>query len=160
VIDVKLLEQLDVFVGLNKDQLEKIHKYFEKVEYGKDDKIFTSRQKADYFFILIEGKVHLRFDMPARQTSNEMTITTILPGKSFGWSTMVEEHKYKLSGYSITDKCVLGRAKGEDLRQLFKEDHTIGFIVMSHIAHMASERFESLQSELVGQRASDVIDGW
>ncbi len=114
-------------------------------------------QEAKYLLFVTEGKVDLRFEMPMRATSKEMTVITILPGKSFGFSSLVGLGDYTLSSYCATDKCVLVRIKGEDLSRVFEEDNSIGYIVMFHLAQLITRRYYAMREELVKREGHEIL---
>ncbi len=160
MIDTDFLSGVEIFEGVDSSQLEKIQELCETIELNDGEKIFSQRDKADYIYFVIEGKVDLRFDLPTRETSKAMNIASIAPTKSFGWSTMAEENDYKLSSYASGDNCKIGRIKGDALRKVFETDCGTGYKVISHIARLAAARFLAMQSELISCRGSEIIDGW
>ena len=101
MVDKEKIASTEIFRELNRDQLEKIANLCEEIRFDDGDKIITDGKTNDFFFILEEGRVDLRFEVPYRKTSKEMTVLTIEPGECFGWSALVPPHKATLSGYSI-----------------------------------------------------------
>lgn len=150
-IDLDALERVALFTGLNRSRLEKIRPCCESVGYKLDERIFAEGEEAECIYFVIDGQVDIRFELPNMETSRNMTIVTIVPGKSFGWAGMVEPYQYTRSAYSATEKCVVGRMKADDLRQVFDEDEGTGYVVMTNLARVIAKRFHVLQDEVANR---------
>ena len=83
MLDKEKIASIEIFKGLSQEELEEIARLCEEVIFHDGDKLLTEGERADYFFILDEGSVDLRFELPYRKTSKEMTVTTIEPGECF-----------------------------------------------------------------------------
>jgi len=160
MVDTGFLSGVEIFEGVDAGQLAKIQECCETLELSEGEKIFSQRDKAEYIYFVMEGKVDLRFDLPTRETSKAMNIASVEPGHSFGWSTVVEVSDYKLSAYASGDNCKVGKIKGDNLRKVFETDCGTGYKVISHIARLAASRFLAMQTELISCRGSEIIDGW
>ena len=73
------LEKVDIFKGLDQDQLNAVHKGGREKEYHYGDRLFAEGENADRIWLVVDGQVDLRFDLPGRPTSEENTIFSILP---------------------------------------------------------------------------------
>ncbi len=149
VIDFKIMERVGLFRGLNTNQLAKIQPLCDQVEYTLNDRVLAQDQHADYLYFVIEGEVDIRFDFPNQETSKKMTISTILPGQSFGWSSLVEPYIYSRSAFCSTGKLKAGKMKADDLRHAFARDNSVGYVVMSNLARVIAKRHRALQDEVV-----------
>jgi len=139
MVDKEKIATAEIFNELNQEQLEKIADLCEEVIFGDGDKIFTDGKTIDSFFILVEGSVDLRFEIPFRKTSKEMTVVTIEPGECFGWSAIVPPHQATLSGYSVgTSKAA--RIAGDKFLSLCERNSYIGYLIMRKLATTIASR--------------------
>ena len=160
MVDLELLERVVLFSGLDRDQLARIQPHCDLLALDEGHKIISGGEKAVYLYFVLEGKVDLRFDLPLRSSSEETTISTIRPGSSFGWASLVEPHIYHLSAYSTTDNCRVGRVKGSDLLAIFNKDKALGYEVMSHLCRLIAKRFSVMQDEVVKREGFDIMMAW
>jgi CRP-like cAMP-binding protein len=155
MVDKEKISSAEIFKELNKEQLEKIADLCEEVIFNDDDKILTERETTDFYFILVEGQVDLRFELPFRETSKEMTVLTVAPGECFSWSAIVSPHKATLSGYSVGKSKAI-KIPGAKLMRLFEKDNSIGYPIMKKLASMIAGRLTK-QQELFIQELGDSL---
>ena len=144
VLDI--LKKTEMFKVLDDTQLDSVGDFFFEKEYVKGEKIFSEGEPAHHIWIVVEGKVDLRFDLPGRETSDETTITTINASGVFGWSSIVPPHEYKLSAYCATDHVKVLRCNRDSLINLFEENKRAGYLFMSELIRVVGKRFQKLQS--------------
>jgi len=139
------LKKVDIFKGLNQDQLTAVNKGAREKKYLYGDRLFAEGENADRIWLVIEGKVDLRFDLPGRPTSEENTVFSITATETLGWSSFVPPFKYALSAYSATKSCKVLQIKKEHLLECFEKDPRMGLIFMTNVAAIASRHFDQLQ---------------
>jgi len=82
------LEKVSLFQGLEPNDLFQIEPWCSEKEYKRDEKIFFGGKRlgggdpANYLYILIEGAVGLRFDLPLRETDKVMKVDSVKPGQN------------------------------------------------------------------------------
>lgn len=148
-----------IFKGLSQEELEEIAKLCEEAIFNHGDRILAEGERADYFFILEEGSVDLRFELPYRKTSKEMTVTTIEPGECFGWSALIRPHKSTLSCYS-TEKSRIIKIGGVELLNLCERNNHIGFIIMQKIATIIGDRLTKQQALFIKEIGDSLQFQW
>jgi len=139
------LEKVDIFKGLNQEQLNAVNKRAREKQYLYGDRLFAEGENADRIWLVIEGKVDLRFDLPGRPTSEENTVFSITAAETLGWSSFVPPFKYALSAYSATKSCKVLQINKEHLLESFEKDPRMGLIFMTNVAAIASRHFDQLQ---------------
>ena len=139
------LRSVAVFKGLIDSQLAGIKENCREMEFRQNTKLFREGEDATCLWIVKEGQVDLRFDLPDRPTSTKNTITSVSKYISFGWSSLVAPHKYRLSAYCATNSCRVIQIEREALLKLFKQDSKIGYVVMSNLVEIIGLRFRQLQ---------------
>lgn len=146
MISLDFLKEVRVFNGLNDDQLNDVIKCCLEKEYHYGDRIFSEGDDAVNMWVVKEGQVDLRFDLPGRPTSEENTISSVSAYNTFGWSCFVPPYKYGLSAFCATRSCKVIRVARECLIDLFEEDALIGYGIMTNLARVVGERFDNLQA--------------
>jgi len=151
-----VLKKAEVFKELNDQHLAAVNVCCEIKEYKREDKIFSEGDDAAYLWIVAEGEVDIRFELPGRDSSFENNISTASAYAAFGWSGLVPPHKYRLSAYCATTNCKVIRAKRDSLLKLFEKDAAIGYRVMTNLTSVVGKRFNQLQENASASAFSKV----
>ena len=146
MLELDFLKNVRVFHDLNDEQLKKILSGCKEKEYKHNERLFKEGEKAQYIWMVIEGQVDIRFELPGRDTSPVTTLYTETPRKTFGWSSFVPPYEYILSAYCSSQKCRLAQLEKEYLFKLFNSDSEMGYILMSNLAGVMSLRFHDIQT--------------
>jgi len=153
------IASLDIFKGLSQKEIEEIARLCEEVVFHDGDRVLSEGKRAEYFFLLEQGSVDLRFELPYRETSKEMTVTTIKPGECFGWSAMVSPYKATLSCYSIgTSRAI--RIRGDEILGLCEKNNHIGFIFMQNLAEMIGDRLTKQRAQFIKEVGDSLRFQW
>jgi len=150
------LKKVDIFKELDDVQLEQISAGCREKEYQINHRLFTEGENADRVWVVMDGQVDLRFDLPGRPTSEENTIFSITAGNTLGWSSFVLPFQYKLSAYCATQSCKILQIDKEFLLGLFEKDNRMGYRVISNLTGVASTHFHRLQNSATGPPAAQV----
>jgi (2Fe-2S) ferredoxin/signal-transduction protein with cAMP-binding, CBS, and nucleotidyltransferase domain len=144
MISLDFLGKVSVFKGLAEDQLTIIQECCSEKGFSHGDKLFDEGDEASHLWIVMEGQVDLRFELPGRSTSMKNTITTISKTKTFGWSSLVVPNEYALSAYCATRKCTVVKVEKECLFNLFEKNARLGYVTMSNLSEIIGKRFDRL----------------
>ena len=158
--DLDFLATVEVCSGLDQAELAQILERTDLVRRAKGERILAEGDEAEDLFFVVQGRVDLRFEIPGRNADKEMTVSTVRPGGTFGWSALVPPHRYTLSSYAADEDCVLLHIKSRDLNQLFEMESRIGYIFMRNLAWVIGKRFHDLEEELVRREGMDLIHKW
>ena len=142
--DLNFLEKVEIFKGFNKDQLKTVKKGGQKKECLYGDRLFAEGEDADRIWLVMEGRVDLRFELPGRQTSEENTVFSITVAQTLGWSSFVPPFKYALSAYITTKTCKVLQITKDHLLECFEKDPGMGLMFMTNVAAIASMHFDQL----------------
>lgn len=143
--DLEFLKRVDSFQGLTDKQLQQVKAGCHQIEFQEGDRIFAEGQTAEHVWVLEDGRIDLRFELPGRPTSDANTISTTEPNATLGYSSFVPPFKYKLSAYCVTRTCRMVRIEKAFLVNLFENDPVLGYAVISNLARVASAHFHQLQ---------------
>ena len=139
------LKGVDIFKGLNENQLVGIQTGCREKKYENGNRLFAEGEDADRLWIVIEGQVDLRFELPGRPSTEENTISSMKTAKTIGWSSFVPPGRYKLSAFCASETCSILQIEKEYLLDLFEKDVQLGYLVISNLTGVASTRFHRLQ---------------
>ncbi len=145
MISLDFLKIVDIFNHLNENQLALASKGCREKQYRNGDLLFKDGEDANQIWIVQEGKVDLRFDLPGRETSEVTTFYSEWPGSTFGWSCFVSPYKYILSAYCASMGCNVLQLDKHFMLSLFEEDSQMGYTIMSNITRIIRSRFQMMQ---------------
>jgi len=139
------LKTMEIFRNLSPEQLRAIEPGCEEKGFRGGERLFAEGEEARHLWIITEGGVDLRFDLPGRATTPENTILTAGAGQALGWSSFVPPYEYKLSAYSAGDACKAVRIEKAFLLDLFLKDPDMGYRLVRFLAGVASLHLQQLQ---------------
>ena len=161
MITIDFMKKCDVFKTLTNDQLTAIMgNCCQEIKFSSGDRIFGENEHLSCLYLIMDGQVDLRFDLPGGTTSKENCITSISKYDAFGWSSLIPPHKSKLSSYCDTDTCNLVMVNKECLVKLFKKDAELGYLTMSNVAVIVGKRFQQLQELIATKKGYDIMFSW
>jgi CRP-like cAMP-binding protein len=138
MVSIEDLKKISVLANLTQPMLEKIRSLMELKLFGERQVIFEEGQEADYFYMLLKGKVIL--EVEASEVIM-ISLEAVKPGYSFGWSALLPGLKY--SAYAIcVEPCEVMAFPGDRFLELLDEDHTIGYKFMERVAGALERRVE------------------
>ena len=164
-MDINDLSAFEMFSGSPRDILSTIAGLCRVREYGKHDIIFYQDDPAKEFFGVLEGEVELDLIYREKVITNQIidyeeaivsqyeiqersiVADIISPGDVFGWSSFFD------SGWTATAKCSrkssIFSIPVAELKAMFEKDAASGYIFMTRLAGMISQRFHSRTDKLI-----------
>ncbi len=164
-MDINDLSAFEMFSGLPWEILSKIAELCRVREYGKDDIIFYQDDPAKDFFGVLDGEVELNLIHREKVITNqiidyeeaivsqyetqERSIVADIVGHGdvFGWSCFFN------SGWTATARCsrqsTIFSMPVAKLKDIFEKDTASGYIFMTRLAGMISQRFHSRTDKLI-----------
>jgi NADP-reducing hydrogenase subunit HndB len=114
-------------------------------QYLYGERLFGEGENADRIWVVTDGQVDLRFELPGRPTSEENTVFSITNFQTLGWSSFVPPYKYALSAYSATKSCKILQINKDHLLECFEKDPRMGLTFITNVAEITSGHFDQLQ---------------
>lgn len=145
--DIEQLRQVETFQSLSEDELAEIARFAREKRFAYGDRLFKDGDDAIHLWVVKEGIIDLRFDLPGRETTEESTLSSVTPDKIIGWSSLVPPHKYKLSAYCASSQCRVLVLDREELRDFLTSHPKTGYQVMSAMLRVVGRRFQRLQGD-------------
>ncbi len=149
MVSLDFLKNVRVFDGLDDRRIDKIRELCREEEYKQGDRIFREEDEARYLWIVLDGQVDIRFDLPGRDSSEVSTVYSETSANTFGWSSFVPPFRYILSAYCASRGCKVARLDKDYLTRIFDSDPRMGYLFMSNLAGVISTRFHDLQNSSV-----------
>lgn len=165
MITLKDLDKVQAFKKLSDEQLTAIQQFCVKQEFKRGDRLFKEGDPADHLWLVIDGKVDLRFELPGhRPTSDETTISSFEADdqkkRMLGWSCFIPPYKMMLSAYCVDRTCSVVKLPKQSLLDLFDADPLMGYQVMSYLLKVVGFRFQQCQDELAKCKGHGILNSW
>jgi CRP/FNR family cyclic AMP-dependent transcriptional regulator len=151
---IEALKECGVFGGLNDTELEAVATTIVKREFEPGATIFHEGDRAEEFYILIEGRVALQMSLPSSQATQvrRVTIDIISPTQVFGWSAVVPPHEYTLAAVCLQRAEILA-VDGAKLEQVLRSNPQAGYEVMKGFIGVVASRLTDTRHVLVSERS-------
>ena len=143
--DMAFLKQADIFQQLDDQQLAVIISCCSEQTFQNGEKLFSEKEEAKHLWLLKEGSIDLRFELPGHLTSRDNTVSTVNSAVVIGWSALVPPNRYTLSAYCTSRTCTVVMIETEGLLKLFEEDRRMGYLIKSYLLRVVGSRFHILQ---------------
>lgn len=161
----KIFEELHIFQSFDPEEVNKIIDFSSIDEFQIDERLFLEGSLAKDMWIVIEGSVELRFEMPnAMLTTQKNTLSThhdnIPESQVFGWSCFIAPYKMRLSAYCTSRRCKVLKIDATRLNNLMVTDTAIGFKIMSYIVQVLGYRFKQMQEEVAKFVGINMMNSW
>jgi CRP-like cAMP-binding protein len=158
-IEHKLLEKIEAFKDFSEIQLAKVKNLCAEIVFNENDRLFAEGDPATHLWLVIDGRVDLRFELPVKQFATaEQTVFTvkITPQKpmteTLGWSCFVSPYRMRLSAYCASPACRIIRIPKEELLRIFEDDPLMGYRFMAYMVTIVGYRFHQFQDVVATRR--------
>ena len=138
MVSIEYLKRISVLDNLTQPMLENMRPLTQLNLFGERHVIYEEGEKADYFYMLLKGKVIL--EVEASEVIM-ISLDAVKPGYSFGWSALLPGSKHK--SYAIcVEPCEMMAVPGGKFLELLDNDHTIGYKFMKRVVSILEGRVE------------------
>jgi CRP/FNR family transcriptional regulator, cyclic AMP receptor protein len=139
------LDQLSVFQGFDPDQLVLLRQLFMFFFMPKGTLIFEQGDAAEYFYILVDGEVDIRYKP---DDGPPLVITHVRPEGVVGWSAAIGNPEYTSSAICSLDSKIL-RVRGLNLRKFYEMEPQTGAMFLEKLATLIEARLRSTHPQLM-----------
>jgi toluene monooxygenase system ferredoxin subunit len=160
-----LLTGFSFFSDVDSDTLEAISQKGEILEFNAEDIIFTIDEPSTHFYGLLEGEVDLilvfkdkvlktdiEYEEAIQATmvdeEKAIIVDTVAAGQIFGWSSLVGPGKRTVTAECSESSRVVS-IPADELKAMFDQDHTLGYIVMRRLSDIISQRLRNRTEKLI-----------
>ena len=134
----------EVFRFLRSDQMNAVSSAAEEISLRAGDVVFRRGDRAEDFYVLLEGQVSLRLPRAGGVT---LLIDEAREGAVFGSSVCLERDTYTLSAQCTLDSRLL-KIRASILKQLMDRDKVIGYAIQSLISRVYFQRYVDTMEKL------------
>lgn len=144
------LRRIVILGYLTDSMLDKLISIVERAHFDEGEYIFRQHDSAEKFYMLSHGKVLLE-----QRISDKMTVSieSVRPGYSFGWSGMmtggIEPYSRYTSDAIATEASELFILKGEDLNNLLDQDDRMGHLIFQRLTRVIARRLRHRTEQFV-----------
>jgi len=135
MITIDRLRKVEVFQGLNDEDLKKAASFCQEQSFPKGSVLCEEGVRADKLWILEEGSVSIHF-----QKGVDFCIQT--PGKILGWSFLVPPNRYTASVVTLVPSKLL-LIKSPDFFEMIHREAKMGLKVMENLAQIVAGRLKT-----------------
>ena len=143
------IQQANLFRGMNTEFVKNLYDTGVKESFEEGKMLFLEGDKAQYFFILLKGRVKL-----AVGEIRQLVYMVERPGEAFGWSSLVGRELY-----SATAKCMastkLLKFERNEFRKVLEKDPSNGLELFRRLAGALGERLISSYGALAFAQPSE-----
>ena len=131
------LSSIHILDHLTDEMLDKLIPHIEPIHFEEREVIFHEGDRSDNFFMLQKGKVLLE-----KRISNKITVSiaSIKPGFSFGWSAMLGE-PLRLDAVCSEPSIIYGLNAKETYRQMEADPH-MGYLIYKELIRIVQRRLD------------------
>jgi CRP/FNR family cyclic AMP-dependent transcriptional regulator len=139
------LKQFVMLGYLSDEMLESLVPITEMLLFDAHETIFRQGQAADRLYLLKKGKVLLE-----QRISDTLTVSlsSIKPGFSFGWSAMLDNGVYSTDAV-CSQACEIYSFREFRIKKLMAENHSMGFIISQRLLYVLKKRFDVRTEQFV-----------
>ena len=127
---VESLNRAQIFVGLARDELERIAALCQTKVFGPDDTILSEGETSRELFIIGQGMVEVSLSTAGTSTP----IVNLGAGQVVGEMTLVDRGARSATVKAMNDETILYAIPHNAFLELCEQDNHIGFIVMRNLA--------------------------
>jgi CRP/FNR family cyclic AMP-dependent transcriptional regulator len=134
----------EVFRFLRSDQMNAVSSAAEEISLRAGDVVFRRGDRAEDFYVLLEGQVSLRLPRAGGVT---LLIDEAREGAVFGSCVCLERDTYTLSAQCTLDSRLL-KIRASILKQLMDRDKVMGYAIQSLISRVYFQRYVDTMEKL------------
>ena len=165
MIEKNLLAGFKFFSDVAPDALEMIARIGEVLELEPEEVVFHFEEPAEHFYGLLKGEIDLSivFTDKVLKTDIEyeesiqaslvdeekwLVVDTVYPGQVFGWASLVGPGRRTVTAQCTEASRVIAIA-AVDLKTMLEEDHSLGYLIMTKLSNIISNRLQNRTDKLV-----------
>ena len=128
------IKQSELFMGTSMDFVKKFMDVSEMSSHEKGEILFRENDRAEFFFILLNGRVKLSVGKP-----KQVVYRAERNGEAFGWSSLIGGKVYSASAECLEPTKLL-RTASNQLSQVLANDVENGMIFFKQLAATLGNR--------------------
>lgn len=143
---INLLKQIDVFAGIDDENLEKIKGLCKKESYAVGDAIFKDKSEGNDLYVILSGRVKIQLE--SITPYYEIAITTLEPGSILGEFALIDNEPRSATATCIDDVEALV-IPGSEIHKLCDNNPAIGYMIMRNLARIICDKIRKTNKRLL-----------
>lgn len=139
------LKKIVMLGYLDDGMLDTLLPISELLQFDENEYIFRQKDPADRFYMVLNGKVLLEQRISSKVT---ITVGSIKPGYSFGWSSMLDKAEYSTDAICAEPTQVISYRSAK-LKALFESNHSLGYIMSQRLLRVIKKRYDTQTDQLI-----------
>lgn len=140
-----LLKVNPFFEGMRSNQISALVGCATNLRFNHGDYLFRAGQKAERFFVIREGQVHLR--IPGKQEGS-IDVSLLNEGDVLGWSWLFPPFKWQFDARAEGTVRVIA-LDADCVNAKCEKDPVLGYELMKRFALIVTDRLQSTRRKLV-----------
>ncbi len=141
----KDLKKVELFEGLGAEEVSRLAAIARPRSLRPGEYLFLLGDHADSLYVVEEGRVDLCFPLSFGGVIRDVTIESMTPGSTVGWSSMVKPYRFTLSARATEASEVSAFAR-TDLLYVFEATPRIGYVFTLRLSEIIGHRLLNLQA--------------
>ena len=139
MVAIEDLKQIVILGYLTDEMLGTLIPYIDAQTFEEGQLIFKEGDRGDTFYMLKRGKVLLE-----QRISDKVRVTvgSIKPGYSFGWSAMLGGDEFYTLEAMCVENCEVLFISKEAIKRLLDDNHSMGYYLMQRILVIVKKRLD------------------
>lgn len=142
----QVLKRAEAFQSLNETEIDAIAEFSTTHSFSVGQRLFKDGDTAKNLWVIAEGMIDLRFELPERETSEANTISSAGKNQIIGWSSLIPPYTYKLSAYCADSTCKVLKIDAKQLLEYLRKYPALGYRVLKGMIRVVGKRFQQLQA--------------
>ncbi len=128
---LKLLKAVELFIGLNEEQLQRLIDISQEMTFKAGEIVFNQGSEGDKLYLIRHGQVEIRVENEAGQSRSQVYLGQ---GQIFGEMALIDYGRRSATVRSITNDTIVDVIDRDAFTRLCDQDNAIGYIVMRNMA--------------------------
>lgn len=143
------IQQSDLFWGMDRNFVKEVMEIAARESYQEGDFLFHEGDPANYFYILIKGRIKLTVG-----ESGPVVYTVDHAGEAFGWSSLIGREAYSASGQCL-EPTVLDNFKADQVQKIIEKYPNQGLVFFKRLAGLIGHRLLSSYTMITSTAKAD-----
>jgi CRP-like cAMP-binding protein len=153
MVSTELLRRYPLFAGQSNYMLDEIAMLSNEVTKSEGEWLFQENEEATKLYLVLDGAVALTLFVYLNGEQQHLATSHSLGRNEIvGWSSIVTPHQYKLGAKAVKESRLL-EIDALPLRQLLDDNPEYGYLFLSQIAEVVSERFMLVNIQIMSLMA-------
>jgi CRP/FNR family transcriptional regulator, cyclic AMP receptor protein len=140
--------------GMRRQHVRYLNEIALRTNFAEGEWIFREGERADRFYLIVEGSVIITSRMPIH---SHIGIQTLGAGNAIGWSALFKPYTWHLDARADEPTRVLS-FRAARLREQCKRHPELGYELMERVGYMLMERFQAARLKLLNAYAVATIE--